>query len=147
MVIKFRVDVDTNVSPEKIMAAFTDFTDRRLKLWPGLSKNLYKVHSVGKTSADVTEGSDKPIVVWAREVYDWSTPNVIRWSVKKSNFSLPGHTMKVTVTPKGKESHVTLLYDRGVYGVKGILAGMMMKVIGKAIITKYYRDTFNSWIQ
>jgi len=34
--------------PQKILAAFTDFTDNRPKLWPGLSKEFYKVIQSGK---------------------------------------------------------------------------------------------------
>ena len=145
MVIKFKVDVDTDVPPEKVLAALTDFSAKRLKLWPQLSPKHFKAHSVGATSADVTEGSDKPISVWAREDYDWSTPGVVRWTAKESNFSLPGHAMEFRVQSQGKGSHVTLLYDRGVYGLKGNVAGVMMKLFGKQVMTKYYNDTFTSW--
>lgn len=144
MVIKFRVDVDTKLSPKQVLDAFTDFSKNRTKIWPGLSKKFYKVHSLGRKTAEVTEGSDKPISVWAREKYDWSKEGVIKWSVLKSDFSLPGHSMEVRIEPKDKGSHVTLFYDRGVYGFKGIMAGFMMKAIGKKIITKYYQDAFKN---
>jgi hypothetical protein len=143
MEINFRVDVDTALAPEQVVAAYTDFSERRPDIWPGLSRKFFQVHSLNETSADVTEGSDKPISVWAREKYDWSTPNLIKWSVTQSDFSLPGHTMEVKVAPTGSGSHVTLNYDRGVYGFKGNVAGVMMKLFGKKIITSYYRKCFD----
>jgi hypothetical protein len=145
MVVRFRVDVDTKLSAEKVLQGFTDFSENRTKLWSQLSKKLYKVHSVSKTSADVTEGSEVPISVWAREEYDFSKPGVVKWAVKKSNFSLPGYSMVVIVTPNKKGSHVRLNYERGVYGFKGLVAGIIMTIFGKTIITKYYQDTFNNW--
>jgi hypothetical protein len=145
MVVQFRVDVDTDVSPKKILAAFTDFSEKRSEIWKALSKKVYKVHSVGKTSADITEGSDMPGgVVWARETYDWSKKGVVRWTVRESNFCKSGHTMEVIVTPKDSGSHVTLLYDRETYGVKGAIAGVMMQLVGKQMLTKYYQDTFKT---
>jgi hypothetical protein len=145
MVVRFRVEVDSGLPPERILAAFTDFSERRPDLWPQLSRKLYEVHSLDETSADVTEGSDRPISVWARERYDWSEPGVVRWTVTESNFSVPGHTMVVRVEPRESGSHVSLDYDRGVTGVKGTIAGALMKLFGKRIITTYYGRTFRSW--
>ena len=142
MVIRFRVDVDTTVSPEEAERAFTDFSARRTEIWSQLSKKLFKVYEVGNTWADVREGSDKPIPVWAHERYDWSKPGTIKWTVLDSNFSLPGHSMVIEITPIAGGSHVTLHYERGVYGVKGNIMGFMMRVFGKSVMAGYYKKTF-----
>src|SRR5437773_2037822 len=131
MTVKFQVNLDTSLPPDIILNAYTDFGPRRTERWTMLSKKLYKVNQVGDTWADVVEGSDKPIEVWAHERYDWSKPGTIRWTVLDSNFSVAGHSMEVRVTPRNGGSHFTLLYERGVYGLKGYVAGFMMTIFGK----------------
>ncbi|GAB3270248.1 hypothetical protein GCM10027449_05140 [Sinomonas notoginsengisoli] len=84
-------DVETTAEPERVRSALLDFSDRRPKLWPGIEPSLYEVYSVGETVAEVREGSKAPGgVVWARELYDWSDPTTVRWTVQESNFSRPG---------------------------------------------------------
>src|SRR5438046_6224990 len=144
MIIKFQVDVDTPVSAEVARSAFLDFSPRRTEIWSQLSKKHCKVHKLGDTWADVTEGSDRPVSVWAHERYDWSKPGVVKWTVIDSNFSLPGLSMVVKITPLPNGSHVTLHYERGVYGLKGTIAGFMMRLIGKSVMTGYYKKTFDT---
>jgi hypothetical protein len=92
------LDLDSPCPPERAIDALVDFTDRRPDLWPALAREFYQVASVGETSAEVREGSTKPIRVWAREHYDWSTPGTVRWTVIESNFCTPGSGVAVTVT-------------------------------------------------
>src|SRR5690349_20987676 len=37
-------DADTTASPERVLAALTDFSPQRLELWPNIDRNLYKVN-------------------------------------------------------------------------------------------------------
>ena len=78
MVVRFSLEFDTPVAPDRIVSAMTDFSEHRPELWPMLAPSLYKVHSVGRNTADVTEGSTRPFEVWAREAYTWSHPNMVR---------------------------------------------------------------------
>ena len=83
--------VETTLSPEALRDALIDFSDRRPDIWPGLSRELYEVYSVGETTADVKEGNKSPLgPFWAREHYDWSDPDTVRWTVQESNFCAPG---------------------------------------------------------
>ena len=45
---KITVAVDTAAEPKQVMDALLDFTDRRPDVWPGLSRDLYEVYSVGE---------------------------------------------------------------------------------------------------
>jgi hypothetical protein len=38
---------------------------------------------------------------WARERYDWSDPDTVRWTVMESNFSAPGSRVIATLSPTG----------------------------------------------
>jgi hypothetical protein len=104
-------DLETAVSPEKVRAALIDFSERRPQLWPGIEPSLYEVYSVGETTADVREGSKSPTgKVWAREHYDWSDPETVRWTVQESNFSAPGSYVSARIQPGrdgGSIVHIT----------------------------------------
>jgi hypothetical protein len=52
--------------PGRILAALTDFTDRRLDYWPSLDRRLYQVHATGDTWAEVTEGAAFAGGIWER---------------------------------------------------------------------------------
>jgi hypothetical protein len=58
--------VETHVAPERIITALTDFSPRRLQLWPNLDPRYHSVHAVTASPADVTEGSAFVGGVWER---------------------------------------------------------------------------------
>ena len=84
---KVEKDVTTPVAPDRVRAALIDFSPRRPEIWPGITPSQYKVYDVGATSADVREGTRG---LWAREHYDWSDPQTVKWTVQESNFSSVG---------------------------------------------------------
>jgi hypothetical protein len=106
----FAVEVETALPPEAVRDALLDFSERRPELWPNLDPRFYEVHSVGETTADVSEGTKLPIgSIRAREQYDWSEPNVVRWTVVESNFSAPGGRVIVSLSPReggGTRMHI-----------------------------------------
>jgi hypothetical protein len=50
-------EVDTTASPERVIGALTDFSSRRLELWPNIDRKYYKVAAREEKSAEVIEGS------------------------------------------------------------------------------------------
>jgi hypothetical protein len=132
-----RIDVDfeTKLPPDKVVEALTDFTPRRPEIWPGLSRDFYEVYSVGEKEADVQEGSSKPVKVWAKEHYDWSTPGTVTWMVKESNFCTAGSYVSVRAeTAPGGGSKVHLTWERFPSNAKGRVLIAMMKVVGPRIL-------------
>jgi hypothetical protein len=111
-------EFDTALSPEQVVAALTDFTERRPEIWESLSRDAYQVFGVGETWADVREGNRTP-KVWARERYDWSTPGVVRWEVTESNFSNPGSYVEARISPaEGGGSRIHVVWDRTATSLK-----------------------------
>jgi hypothetical protein len=108
------VDIDTALPPERVREALLDFSDRRPDIWPGLERSLYEVLEVGETSADIREGSRLPgATIWAREHYDWSDPDTVRWTVVESNFCTPGSRVYATLRPRdGHGTRIHLDWDR-----------------------------------
>ena len=132
------LDLDSPCPPKRVIDALTDFSDHRPEIWPGLAPEFYEVYSVGETSAEVREGSTKPIKVWAHEHYDWSTPGTVRWTVTESNFCTPGSGVAVTVTKGGNRgSHVHLEWERHPSNARGRVAIVFMRLLGRQILRKY----------
>lgn len=140
MDVKFTVEFDTAASPDQVVGALTDFSDNRPKIWKGLSRSDYTVHSLGATSADVTEGT---ATFWAREEYDWSQPGRVTWTCRDSRFLNPGTVMQVLAVPTATGSHVTYDFHRSFRGFRGWLVGPNVRLGGKSFFKKYFKSTFD----
>ncbi len=84
-----RFDLDTKASPEQVLGAMTEFTDRRPRIWKSLDPQVYEVRDVGDTWAVAREGSPRS-PYWVIVRYDWSDPSVVRWTELETNHGDPG---------------------------------------------------------
>jgi hypothetical protein len=125
-----RYAADGPVTAERMIAALTDFSDRRPTLWPGLSPKLYKVNRVDATSADVVEGSDVFGGIWAREHYDWSTPGVVVLRCIGSPFFRAGTVTTWRVFPTASGCHVEVDLHRIAKSPRGLLVGALVQPLG-----------------
>jgi hypothetical protein len=129
---RVELDIDTSLSPERVISALTDFSERRPEIWPGIHPSLYDVRSVGSTWAEVKEGTKAPgMTVWAVEHYDWSVPGTVTWTVKESNFSTPGSSVSAQVRPgPGGGSRIHITWNRTGVGLKARMMVGMIKLSG-----------------
>jgi hypothetical protein len=88
------------VSPERFVAALTDFGPGRAEIWGNSDPAHLVVHDRGDTWADVTEGSAAG-GVWQRLRYDWSEPGVVTLEVLDSNAFGPGSRWTYRVESDG----------------------------------------------
>jgi hypothetical protein len=137
--VHFHFALDTVATPEQVLAAFTDFTERRTQIWEGsLDPAQYEVHQLGDTWAVVKEGSARPLV-WAIERYDWSEPGTVKWAAQESNFCGPGSGLELTITANaGGGSHIEGEWHRTPQGFKGDLIVAMARVFGPKMIPKQW---------
>jgi Polyketide cyclase / dehydrase and lipid transport len=131
--------VETTLPPDQVRAALLDFSERRLEIWPGIAPSLYEVYTAEETSAEIKEGTRLPFgEVWARERYDWSEPNTIRWTVIDSNFSTPGSFVSATLEPKDGGTHVKIHWEReGTSLFHKLMMRMMVPTKGKPIAQSF----------
>jgi hypothetical protein len=122
--------LDSPVLADRIIAATTDFSERRPELWPLIDPTVYCVHGVGDGWANVTEGS--PILggIWARERYDWSEPGVVRATIQDSNVYRPGGTWELRAEAVPGGSHVSVVNDRRPRGLRGHVLAAMLRLMG-----------------
>lgn len=96
VVVQF--ELTTQASPEQVLDALTDFTDRRLQIWDRtLDPKTYEVRERGDSWAVARESTPgSPFWVVAR--YDWSDPSVVRWDVVESSYG-GGGSGSVAIAP------------------------------------------------
>ena len=129
----------TTLTPEQYIAGLTDFGPGRSKLFGNSADEYLEVHHLGRTEADVTEGSGG---IWERLHYDWSNPNHIELKTTDSNLwgGNSGHTYNFTRQPDGTTViDVTVVRDGK--NLKGRALGAVLGIFGERILGKEFEKT------
>ncbi len=113
----------SSASPERVLEAARDFSERRADMWPDVHVEHLEVHDAGDTWAEVTEGNPWPIgFVWERLRYDWSQPGLVKGTVVDSNLFKAGSSWEIKATSaEGGGSRVELIGVRHLKGWRGML--------------------------
>jgi hypothetical protein len=132
----------TTATPEQFVAALTDFGPGRKQVFPNSSDKDLKVHSVGATEADVTEGSGG---IWERLTYDWSNPERVVLTTTDSNTwgGASGHTYTFRRNPDGT-TVIDAVVVRDGKNVKGKLLGAVLGTVGKGQLSKAFDTTIKA---
>lgn len=139
---RIHVTLETAVPAEQVLAAATDFSERRPDVWPNISRRFYTVHEIGETWAEVTEGSNTMGGIWARERYEWSTPGVVRAVVQDSNVFRTGGTWEMRVYPtESGGSHIEFARARRGAGLKGRVIEAMLTIAGRKVLSDGLQQT------
>ena len=118
------VSADTSAPPAQVLAAATDFSKERVKVWSNSKPKYFQMHDHGTDFAEVTEGFRPPFGrVWERSRYEWEHPASIRQTVIDSNVLAPGSTWELRAMPKDGGSIVEMRLRREFRrGAKGRIA-------------------------
>ncbi|GCE10075.1 hypothetical protein [Dictyobacter aurantiacus] len=142
---KIHIAVRTTVSPERVVQALTDFNPQRTKLLSNIDPRFYQLHSVGTTSADVTEGSNFLGGIWERSTYDWSQPGEIHITLQSSNAFVPGGYWHYHVArTEDGESLVELTVDRRGKNLKGYVLTTLLSFLGRKLFSQSLAQTLKS---
>jgi hypothetical protein len=137
-----RVTATGKFPPERFVAALTDFSGAREKIFPNSHDGYLKVHEVGPDWAEVTEGSTAGGGLWQRYRYDWSTPGEVRLEVLDSNAFGKGSYWEYHVTPDGSGGCVIALHiHRNPTTARGRFVDVALRVIGTRFFTRDLRET------
>lgn len=110
--LDIKVSERTSASPEQVLAAATDLSEGRVKVWPNSKPAYFEVHAQGAGFAEVTEGFRPPFGrVWERSRYEWE-PGAIRQTVIDSNVLELGSTWELKVSPSARGSIVEMRLRR-----------------------------------
>jgi len=133
---EIRFHQTTTLTPEQYIAGLTDFGPGRSKLFGNSADEYLKVHSRGRSEADVTEGSGG---IWERLHYNWSDPNHVVLTTTDSNLwgGASGHTYTFARKPDGT-TDIDLVVIRQGKNLKGRVLGFVLKTIGRSVLEKAF---------
>lgn len=126
-------ELETALPPSAVLDALVDFGPRREVIWKETcDPAVYRVHAVGDSWAEVTEGVS---YAWSRERYDWSTPGVVTLTQLEANIAEPVGTIRYTIAsrPDGGSRIVCERY-RQFRGRRGRVLGTFMRLFGPRIL-------------
>jgi hypothetical protein len=126
----------TALTPQQYIAGLTDFGPGRSKLFRNSTDEYLKVHHLGRTETDVTEGSGG---IWERLHYDWSDPNHVVLTTTDSNVwgGASGHTYTFTRNANGT-TDIDLVVVREGKNLKGRLLGFVLRTMGRSVLEKAF---------
>jgi hypothetical protein len=147
--IRISVSGEIASTPEQVVAATVDFSERRERIFPAVSMSRMTLHSLGATTADATEGTRAgPFVFWERCTYDWSQPGQVTAIVTDSNiYAFPGSVWQLTATSTAAGSRVVMTWTRRFQKRPlGWFMGFVYRHDGKRAFTKYAREILSNLV-
>ncbi len=137
-----RFQFSTTSTPEQFVAALTDFGPGRSELFVNSADDYLKVHRLGTSDADVTEGSGG---IWERLHYDWSDPRRVVMATTDSNVwgGQSSHTYTFSSLPSGR-TRLNVVVVREGKNLKGWLLGFVLGTVGKGVLEKALVNTINA---
>jgi hypothetical protein len=134
-----RMHQTTTLTPQQYIAGLTDFGPGRSKIFGNSADDYLKVHQLGRTEADVIEGSAG---IWERLHYDWSNPNHVVLATTDSNVwgGASGHTYTFTRNPDGT-TDIDVDVVREGKNFKGRVLGFVIGTIGRNYLEKNFENS------
>jgi hypothetical protein len=129
----------TTLTPEQFIAGLIDFGPGRSKLFANSSDEYLKVHYLGPSEADVTEGSNG---IWEHLHYDWSDPGRVVLTTTDSNVwsGLSGHAYAVTRQPD-RTTNIDVMIVREGKNFKGRVLGFVLRTIGMRVLERAFEKS------
>jgi hypothetical protein len=134
----YDISLETNVAPERLLAAATDFSERRPNLWPTITRQRYRVFSVGDHTAETEEGTTP---VHHRYKYEWTDDGLVRATTVDASVMTTGSIWELRVQPgDGGGSRVHIHVEMGFKGLMRAIGPLMFRLNGGGAAT--YRKWF-----
>ena len=132
----------TTLKPEQYIAGLTDFGPGRSKIFGNSADEYLKVHHLGRTDADVTEGSGG---IWERLHYDWSDAGHVVLTTTDSNLwgGASGHVYNFTRNHDGTTDIDVEVFREG-KNFKGRLLALVLRTIGKNVLAKAFTNSIKA---
>lgn len=134
-----RLHATTILTPKQYIAGLTDFGPGRSKLFGNSADEDLRIHHLGLTHADVTEGSRG---IWERLHYDWSNPNRVVLTTTDSNVwgGASGHIYTFVRRTDGL-TDIDVTVVREGKNLKGWILGLVLGSIGKGVLERAFANS------
>ena len=132
----------TTATPEQFVRGLTAFGPSRSKLFSNSADEYLKVHHVGGSEADVTEGSHG---IWERLHYDWSDPNRVLIGTTDSNVwgGASGYSYIFGRRSNGTTDIDVVIMREG-KDLKGRLLALVLGTIGKRVLERAFEKSIKA---
>ena len=132
--------VHTTLSPSEALTVLTDFGPDRASRWPNIDDAHFKVHEVGPTYAEVTEGTSAG---WERERYEWdAAAGTVTIETLDSNLWGPGSGWRYQLTSADGGTDVQVQLTRVPKSIVGRVLGLLIPLVGGKTLGKQLRSVF-----
>lgn len=137
-----RLHQTTTLTPEQYVAGLTNFGPGRSRLFGNSADEYLKVHHLGRSEADVTEGSGG---VWERLHYDWSDPDHVVLTTTDSNLwdGASGHTYTFKRRSDGK-TDIDVLVVRDGKNIGGWILGFVLRTVGRGVLSRAFENSIKA---
>lgn len=134
-----RLHATTTLTPKQYIAGLTDFGPGRSKLFDNSADEDLRIHHLGLTHADVTEGSRG---IWERLHYDWSNPNRVVLTTTDSNVwgGASGHIYTFLRRTDGM-TDIDVVVVREGKNLKSWILGLVLGSIGKGVLERAFANS------
>jgi hypothetical protein len=126
-------EVETDLTPSDVLAALTDFSERRPDLYRNIDRSHFRVHAQGPGWADVTEGN---LLAWERNRYEWdAAAGIVTVKTSESDSWLPGSRWEYRLRPRatgGTQVDVTVV--RNPRTLRGRLIALGLPMMGVRVL-------------
>ena len=126
-------EVATDLAPSAVLAALTDFSDRRPDLYRNIDRSHFRVHARGPDWADVTEGN---VLAWERNRYEWDeAAGTVTVKTTESDSWLPSSRWEYRLRPTtagGTTVGVTVV--RNARTLRGRLIALGLPLMGARVL-------------
>src|SRR5437667_4228143 len=133
----YDIDLEATSPPEQMLAAATDFSERRPDFWPTITRNRYRVFSVGDHTAETEEGT-APVRHRCR--YGWTDDGVVRATTVDATVMATGTIWELRVRPRdGGGSNVHIHVEMAFNGVFKAIGPLAFRLNGGGA------ETYRKW--
>ena len=132
----------TTATPEQFVRGLTAFGPGRSKLFSNSADEYLKVHNVGRSQADVTEGSHG---IWERLHYDWSDPHRVVIDTIDSNAwgGSSWYSYIFARLPNGT-TDIDVVVAREGKNLTGRLFALVLRTIGKRVLERAFEKSIKA---
>ncbi|MFJ8622127.1 hypothetical protein ACIRD3_04710 [Kitasatospora sp. NPDC093550] len=121
-----RFHLVSTLTPQDVLAVLTDFSPARAEAWPTIDAEHFRVHGLGGTWAEVTEGT---AAAWERARYAWQPGgDTVTITTLDSKLFGPGGGWVFRLTPEGEGTRVDVELTRRPATLKGRMLASLLPV-------------------
>lgn len=132
--LTFNAVAETSASPDQVIAAARDFSERRAAIWPNVKVGHFEVHATGDAFTEATEYA-WPLGFYERCRYEWPRPDQVRATVLESNVLMPGSTWELTTVPTDDGTRVETVFRRDFpRTARGRIAKLLNRTVARHLL-------------